>query len=338
VHDVSVQRVVVVGAGVLGLTCAVRLAEAGHPVDVLARDLPLETTSAVAGGLWWPDLAEPAEDVVRWARASHTELTSLADDERSGVRVMPGQLVRRDAAAEPPWAAAFRGVVDVSPVAAPSGYARAWTLSVPLVDTGRYLPYLGERLRAAGGTMTRLPLPALPPRGLVVNCTGLAARALAADPTVRPVAGQVVVLDDPGLPQWWWCDEDGGPGPGPGGRAGELTSVLPRGRDVVVGGTAQDGGWDTTPDPATAEQILRRAVALVPELGGLRVRSHRVGLRPARPRIRLEVEHRRDDDGRPSPVVHCYGHGGRGVTMSWGCADDVLRLVSQIGRLSTAVH
>ena len=37
-------RVVVVGAGVVGMTVAVRLAEAGHRVDVLARDLPLETT------------------------------------------------------------------------------------------------------------------------------------------------------------------------------------------------------------------------------------------------------------------------------------------------------
>jgi len=45
-------RVVVVGAGVVGLTCAVRLAEAGHEAHVLARDLPPETTSAVAAGLW----------------------------------------------------------------------------------------------------------------------------------------------------------------------------------------------------------------------------------------------------------------------------------------------
>jgi len=335
VHHVSVQRVVVVGAGVVGLTCAVRLAEAGHQVDVLARDLPPETTSAVAGGLWLPYLAEPVEAVVRWARASHAELTGLADDDRTGVRVMPGHVLRRDAAPGPAWAAAVRDVVDVAPVTAPAGYARAWAMSVPLVDTGRYLPYLADRLRAASGTLTRLPLPALPQRGLVVNCTGLAARALVPDPTVHPVAGQVVVLDDPGLPQWW-CDEEGEPGAG--SRGGELTYVLPRGRDVVVGGTAQDGVWDTTPDPATAERILARATALVPELAALRVRSHRVGLRPARPQVRLEVEPRRDDDGRPAPVVHCYGHGGSGVAMSWGCADDVLGLVAQIGDLSTVAH
>ena len=45
----------VVGAGVIGLSCAVVLAQAGYEVNVMARDLPLETTSAVAAatnGLW----------------------------------------------------------------------------------------------------------------------------------------------------------------------------------------------------------------------------------------------------------------------------------------------
>ncbi len=326
----GVQRVIVVGAGVVGLTCAVRLAEAGHRVDVLARDLPPETTSAVAGGLWLPYLAEPVDDVVRWARTSHAELTALADDEASGVRIVPGHVLRRDPASEPGWLTAVRDLVDVRPAPTPvAPWVRAWAMTVPLVDTGRYLDHLVHRLEVAGGTLTRMPLPALPQRGVVLNCSGVSARALAADPTVRPVRGQVVVLDDPGLPQWW-CDEADGDG--------ELTYVLPRGRDLVVGGTAQDDVWDTTPDPAIARRILERARALVPQIGSLRVRAHRVGLRPARPRVRLEVEQRRDDDGRPSPVVHCYGHGGCGLTLSWGCADDVLALVSRIGEPSAAAR
>ncbi len=318
----SVQRVVVVGAGVVGLTCAVRLAEAGHQVDVLARDLPPETTSAVAGGLWMPALVEPVADVVRWARATHAELTSLADDERTGVQVMPGQVLRRRAAAEPPWFTALHDLVDPHPVAQPPvGWTRSWATTLPLVDTGRYLPYLVDRLKTAGGSLTRLPLAALPGRGVVVNCTGVAARMLAADPSVHPVRGQVVVLDDPGLTHWW-CDEDGADG--------DLTFVVPRGRDLVVGGTLADGEWDTTPDPRTASAILARASAVVPEIATLPVRAHRVGLRPARPSVRVEVERRTDDDGRPAPVVHCYGHGGIGLTVAWGCADDVLGLVTQL--------
>ena len=96
------------------------------------------------------------------------------------------------------------------------------------------------------------------------------------------------------------------------------TYVVPREHDVVVGGTAQEGEWSRTPDPRTAEQVLARATRLVPQLEGARVLAHRVGLRPARPSVRLE---------RVGDVVHCYGHGGAGVTLSWGCADEVVSLV-----------
>ena len=61
------RRVIVVGAGVVGLSCAVRLLEAGHRVDVVARDLPLETTSAVAAALWYPYRALPQDRVTAWS-------------------------------------------------------------------------------------------------------------------------------------------------------------------------------------------------------------------------------------------------------------------------------
>ena len=322
-HHVSVQRVVVVGAGVMGLTCAVRLAEAGHPVDVLARDLPAETSSAVAGGLWLP-APDPAPDLVRRARRGLEVLTALADDERTGVQLLPGQLLGRRAAPEPGWFDAVRDVVDLAPVAQPPvGRTRAWAATLPVVDTGRYLGWLTRRLEAAGGSVTRLPLPALPRRGLVVNCTGVAARMLVPDPTVRPLRTQVVVLEDAGLDRWWSDADD---------TDGDVLSVVPRGRDAVVGAVVEDGGWDPVPDPRAADAILARASTVLPHVGTLRVKAHRVCVRPARPTVRVEVEHRLDDDGRPSPVVHCYGHGGAGLALSWGCADDVAGLVAELAQ------
>ena len=90
---------------------------------------------------------------------------------------------------------------------------------------------------------------------------------------------------------------------------------------VVVGGTADEGEWSRTPDLGTATALLQRATRLVPELAGGHVVAHRVGLRPARPTVRLEAEGR---------VVHSYGHGGAGVTLSWGCADEVRDLVAEL--------
>ena len=138
----------------------------------------------------------------------------------------------------------------------------------------------------------------------MVNCAGIGSRLLAQDLTVTPVRGQVVLVAQTGLERWW-LDESG------------PTYVVPRSRDIVVGGTDDEGDWSRTPDPETADRILARAVALVPELAGATVLRHRVGLRPVRPSVRVE---------RVGDVVHCYGQGGAGVTLSWGCADEVARL------------
>ena len=83
-------RVIVVGAGVVGLSCAVRLLEAGHRVDVLARDLPLETTSAVAAAIWYPYRALPQDRVTAWSGASYAEFVGLAGEPDTGVRMLTG--------------------------------------------------------------------------------------------------------------------------------------------------------------------------------------------------------------------------------------------------------
>lgn len=314
-------RAIVVGAGVIGLSCAVRLAEAGYDTHVLARDLPLETTSAVAGGLWLPYLAEPVHEVNRWGAATLTELTRLAATvPDSGVRMTPGVLLYSDPVAPRPSWADYDGVgLTLERVADPKpGYPSGWSLTVPLVETTAYLPWLAARLALAGGTITRMPLSALPQRGLVVNATGVSARAVAGDALVAPVRGQVVVVENPGL-DTWWADETDAEGP---------LYALPRGDHVVVGGTAETGRYDLTPEPAVAERILARASAVEPRLRKARVLAHRVGLRPVRPTVRLESVVEPD-----RTVVHCYGHGGAGITLSWGCADDVLALVAGAGQM-----
>jgi D-amino-acid oxidase len=303
-------RVVVVGAGVTGLTCAIRLAEAGHRVDVLARDLPLETTSVVAAAIWYPYLAEPRERVVAWGADSYRVFADLAREDGTGVRMLPGTEVLLARTGDPWWASAVPDLVHVGP---PEGYADAWSFTTPVIDMPVYLPWLRARLESLGGTLTRISLGALPqpadPGEVVVNCSGLGSRLLAHDSTTRPVRGQVVLVEGVELDRW--SLDSTGP-----------TYVVPRSRQVVVGGTEQPGDWSRTPSPETATDILRRATRLVPELAAARVVGHRAGLRPARPAVRLEAQGR---------TVHCYGQGGAGVTLSWGCAAEVASIVGGLG-------
>jgi D-amino-acid oxidase len=296
------QRVIVVGAGVVGLSCAVRLLEAGHRVDVVARDLPLETTSAVAAALWYPYRALPQDRVTAWSATSYAAFAALAADDGTGVRMRWGTEVLPEPRADPWWVGAVPGLERMRV----DGYADGWSFTAPVIEMPIYLRWLAGRIDTLGGTVTRTNLSRLPAGPLVVNCAGIGSRLLAQDLTVTPVRGQVVLVAQTGLKQWW-LDESG------------PTYVVPRSRDIVVGGTDDEGDWSRTPDLATAERILARAVALVPELAGATVLRHRVGLRPVRPAVRVE---------RVGDVVHCYGQGGAGVTLSWGCADEVVRLAA----------
>ncbi len=305
-------RVIVIGAGVIGMSCAVRLLEDGHHVDVLARDLPLETTSSVAAAIWYPYRAFPFERVTGWSAAAYEEFARLATDEPdTGIRMLEGTELHRAPAADPWWMSALPGLTRVTAMGPP--YVDGWTFTTPVIEMPTYLRWLDKRVGELGGTITRMALGGLPDQAdVVVNASGLGARLMADDPSVMPVRGQVVYVDQVGLDRWWLD------GSGP-------VYVVPRSKDIVVGGTDDEGEWSRTPDPTTAERIMARATALVPELAGARVLRHKVGLRPARPQVRLEVERRGS-----STVVHCYGHGGAGVTLSWGCADEVASLAAEV--------
>jgi D-amino-acid oxidase len=306
--------VAVVGGGVVGLTCALELARAGHRVRLHTAD-PLEaTTSAVAAAIWFPYRAAPADAVLRWGATSLGVLTGLAGDPATGVRLRPGTYVHRTPEPDLWWTP---GVPDVRPATTaelPPGAPAGTRCTLPVVDTGRYLPWLAAACASAGVRTVPGRVAALDevPGDVVVVATGLASGQLLGDDSCVPVQGQVVRLADPGVPGWVLDDDH------PEG----LTYVVPRGRDVVCGGTAVEGATGTEPDLEVEAAILRRACALVPALRGQPVLSRAVGLRPGRPTVRLE---RLDVDGRP--VVACYGHGGAGVTLSWGCAAEVASLV-----------
>src|SRR4029077_2406417 len=105
-----------------------------------------------------------------------------------------------------------------------------------------------------------------------------------------------------------------------------LMYAIPRRNDCVFGGTNEISD-NLAVDPAATSTIISECSRVL-KIDNPRVLNERVGLRPFRKSgVRLERQHLRD--GRT--VIHNYGHGGSGFTLSCRGAEKVLALVSLSG-------
>ncbi len=318
-------RVCVVGAGVIGLTCAVRLARAGHSVHMMTARPASESVSAVAAAMWFPYRAFPQERVLAWSMASLGTFVALADDSETGVAMRYGTELHRHEKPDLWWAEQLTDVTllgsdELPGVIAPNpeilGGLRA---RLPIIVMSRYLSWLEKQCAELGVSVSRATFGSVtdvdPTADAVVLAVGMGAEKLCGDHDVTPIRGQVVRLANPGLTDWLLDEDD----------PSQFCYVIPRNEDVVCGGTAEVGQSSLEPDIATEAAILVRARRLVPALVDTHILSRAVGLRPGRREVRLERCDHLDQSSRP--VVACYGHGGAGVTMSWGCADEVVTLL-----------
>jgi D-amino-acid oxidase len=309
---VSNVDAIVVGAGVVGLTTAISLAEAGLATRIVTQAPPAATTSVAAGALWGPVRCGPPERCREWARTGLDLLSALAAVPAAGVHQLSGREVCSAPEAPPQWLSLLSDVRVLGDGDLPAGYVAGWAYTAPAVHMPAYLDYLLRRYEALGGsvsagTVTSLASVTAP---IVVNCTGIGARSLVPDPTVVPVRGQIVVAENPGIAEFYLDHGDNG---------ADYVYVFPHGDVVILGGTAHEGASDWTPRPEVSARILRDVSAVFPALRGARVITERVGLRPVRPSVRLD----RQELPGGRALWHNYGHGGAGVTLSWGCASEL---------------
>jgi D-amino-acid oxidase len=308
--------VLVVGAGVSGLTTAVRLAETGFRVRVRAELDPADSTSAAAGAIWDPIYANHPS-VPIWAERTYDAFVRMEGEDRPGVRLIDGIEASREGIPTPDWAVNLPGYHDCTPDELPPGFTSGWHYRAPIIDMPPYLDWLLQRLARAGGEVVRGRLEALEDAfadaPVVVNCSGVGARELVPDIEVRPIRGQLVAVRNPGITEFFAEHTDA---------LSEMTYLLPQGPVLLLGGSADKGVAETTPDLDVARAIVARCAEIFPPIARAELLGHRAGIRPDRPRIRLEHENYGDRH-----IVHNYGHSGAGVSLSWGCADDVAKLV-----------
>src|SRR5919107_1366289 len=183
------RDVLVLGAGVIGLTTAVRLAEAGFGVRVLAAGTGRATTSYAAGATWSPYLVEWTDRSRAWSFETLDELRRLAADPAAG-------------------------------------FVSGWRFTAPVVSMPRYLAYLHDRATRAGAVVEERAVARLDLAATVVNCTGIGARELVPDEQLAAVRGQVVIVANPGVTEWFVGESD------------PPVYFFPHGDTVLLGGTA----------------------------------------------------------------------------------------------------
>jgi D-amino-acid oxidase len=322
------HRVAIVGAGVSGLTCGVVFAERGHRTAIFAKEIGQQTTSGAAAALWFPYDVEPANKVIAWALETFRTLIDLAGSAESGVSIIElRQFSRTGAIQIPDWALPLGGRLLPSSIMSSQvetsldqksvEFAGGFVLNVPLMDTTIYLDYLANRfLKADGQIIENVCFEKLedvdPKFDLVINCAGIGARELAHDADLESHRGQVAIVPRiKDLPYAVVCDD------------APLMYAIPRTNDCVFGGT-NDLNDDLGVDSETTARIVAECSRAL-KIEKPNLLAERVGLRPFRKSgVRVERAHLRD--GRT--VVHNYGHGGSGFTLSWGCAEEVFDLAT----------
>ncbi len=353
------RRIAVVGGGVIGLSVATRLAQNDAVVTVFSPQPLADITSSVAAAYWAPYwIGEYDRNI---AIETLAELQRLSRENVEGVSEFPFEEWltdegSRELAAELETAYWWRTLpgIDFSqePMTPPQPFQ--WN-GKQVAFTGRvrftsvvarmpdYLNWLESRLhRSANVTFQRKWVDSLmeitPEFDTVVNCTGWGAKALVTNDqdtaNMRLLAGHIVIIDAPEIKTAVSLSRSP--------FRGTPMYVVPRHgsrNDVLCGGTAIE--VKETIDPrqrveyrldAECDDVIARASRVLTPVQGRTELTRGVGIRPMRKSVRIER------DPKLTNLFHCYGHGGSGLTLSWGSADRIVDLIQSTNATPNATQ
>ncbi|GJE86501.1 D-amino-acid oxidase [Phanerochaete sordida] len=358
----NVKNVVVVGAGVVGLTTALKVLEkGGFNVTIVAETFPSDPKTIRYTSLWaGAHHVSHAEGDLKQQKIDEETFKVMWEMSAPGGEA-EGCFLRLQQTdyfydGRNPHLEWMPDYAELSPDSFIPDAKFGIKFTTLTIDTPAYCNYLLARFLARGGTVVRGAVQHLqqvaeggphaftPGRtgtqrvDAIIACPGLGARTLGGveDKDVFPVRGQVVLVRAPWIKFGRTASHL---------QDGRWTYVIPRrSGDVILGGTKVDNDWCPVARPETTTDILERCLALCPELVPPEVRAERTptiddlrpliveegcGFRPARKGgVRIDVEWIKAGE-KEIPVVMNYGHGGGGYQSSWGTAAIALELLEE---------
>ncbi|KAJ3574371.1 hypothetical protein NPX13_g4386 [Xylaria arbuscula] len=326
-------------------------------------------TSQIAGALWEypPAVCGQHTDAIslahskRWCMTAYHIWDAIASipsvSRASGVRMMPSDFFFPCKIEEDPRQASkmaelmasgvrgfYRGsdIIDDRGVDPSYGAVDAYELMAPVIDTDQAMYWLTSLVESKGARFVTEEIredlitieDSLRARfhvDVIVNCTGLQSLSLAGDSTVYPIRGGLIrVINDgtvfPKVNAALTITADAAHS------SNEIVFLVPRNDNILlIGGITEPHKWDLdlTLETPIIRRMRERCDKFLPGLKDAQLDADyplAQGLRPFRgSNVRVERELRRSG----SRIVHSYGHGGAGWSLSFGCAQDVVALVDE---------
>ncbi|CAF0813329.1 unnamed protein product [Brachionus calyciflorus] len=334
-------KIAVIGAGIIGITSACRILDffPDASITIYAETFSPDTTSDVSAGFWEPYCISPeqAGPIIKWGKETYDIMLkeSLSENaDKFGIQALSTYVLQDTEKPKVPyWSDIVRqfrllnkedifSIVNESNQNFKSGFSYLTTTVV----VKKYIPELTKKLKDKGVNFISCKINTLQEfingngstYDYIINCTGLGARNFVPDSNVYPVKGQVLRVKAPWIKQCIMLDTN------------EVTYILPLSDVVVIGGTQQPNNYSLNKDETEFENIINRCSKIYPSLRHAEIVSTHAGLRPCREGgVRLELEVLNGVNNKKTKVIHNYGHGGSGVTISWGCATNVAELIEK---------
>ena len=252
-------EVAVIGSGIMGLTSARLLQDAGWKVTIYTRDVARHTTSNVAAGEWAPfsvhdaDISSAAfKSQLNWAaRIAHHAYTNLGGADY-GIRWLEAYTLSESPITES--AGEFDDLFPYSAILGPdehpfsSPYVQR--LVTMQIDPGTLMRQLIDDFQIAGGRFVvrnfadRADVLSLA-ESVIFNCTGLGAAKLFDDTELTPIKGQLIFLPpDPGVDYMTFGGDQ------------EMLYMFPRSDVILLGGTYKIGDYSTNVEAEETERIV----------------------------------------------------------------------------------